>query len=114
MESKALSFPDLSVRVNRNDDAYTIDIGTFSPDADDDGRPRDFGHTIIEGGTIVSDHDDGYDDGKIAQFASLLEHAPEMHQLLTALVQGREVNHERVKRLLTSIENGRTVYEYGM
>ena len=81
-------FPDLSVRLHdHGDEPVQFELHTFDPDADDDGKARDFGVSVIEGGEFVSDGSkDGYDLAKIRQLASLLEHAPDLYSFVRTVV----------------------------
>jgi hypothetical protein len=107
---------DLSVRVYKPappDEALRFELHTFEPDADDEGRARDYGRSIVEGGEIVGDGSkDGYDIEKIRVLLSLLEHAPDLLSLLQALDREGVLGYARpllkglAARLLEEISRG--------
>jgi hypothetical protein len=70
------------------DFAPYVDIRSWDPDNDDEGRPVDGGYSLLEGGMVVGDGTrDGFDGNKIRALYSLLEHAPELYDALEKMVQ---------------------------
>ena len=112
-----MNFPDLAIRTHRPSDPnepLQFELSTYNVDADEDGRAVDFGRAIVEGGIIVGDGSkDGYDDAKIRQLLSLLEHAPDLFHLLQKALHELPFESSlrpRVDRMLREIEAGELVY----
>lgn len=110
----------LAVRLER--DAHgnldRLDLRTFNPDNDDEGRARDYGVTLLEGAFVVAD----MEDRDFMVVVSLLENAPRLHDLvqdMIKLVDGTVTAdaeafrrwRSRATRALEDIKDGRLVYD---
>jgi hypothetical protein len=106
-------FPDLSVRIygDHNDTDIHFELHTFDPDADDDGRARDYGHALIEGGFIVAD----LSTNEIARLGSLIENSVPMFELLKSIRDGRigmpEIQR-RAETLVNRIVGGEMIHTF--
>ncbi len=104
---RPLSFPELAVRVtNRADGSTFVDINTFNPDADEEGRARDYGVMVMEGAVV------GWEDERMQQLLALWEKAPELFKIAQAVARGRvEVQHtQRAERYIREITKGELCY----
>jgi len=119
-----LPFPDIyAARLTRDAKGALdrLDFATFNPDVNEDGRPQDYGQTLIEGGYLVAD----LTDEQMLVTLALLEQSPVLHHLVTQMVAMLEVLPEtdgpyprrrqqwldRAKHALADIARGKLVYD---